>query len=624
MTTQSSRRNFMKQAAGTALAGYFGSTSLTARGLEAGGSSSGATVFLEPFDYSGVRLSDGMLKRQCDAARDFYFNLSDDDILKGFRHRAGLASPGNQLGGWYGGDPQPAKDWPDEWPRFVFSRGDMFNAFGQWLSGMARMSKATGDVALQKKATGLMLEWAKTIEPEGYFYYSRNPIAPHYTYEKTICGLIDLYEYGNEKEALPVLERITEWATANLDRARVNPSPEAASGVGGCEWYTLCENLYRAYQLTGDSKYKNFGDLWRYERYWSMFSDTSEPTPYHLHAYSHCNTLSSAAMTYRVTADPKYLRTIVNAYDWFDRTQFYATGGYGPGEQLMAPDGSLGKSLETNADTFETPCGSWACFKLGKYLMQFTGEARYGDWMERVLYNGIGAALPMERGGKTFYYSDYRIGGARKVYFPAAFPCCSGTYIQAVADYHNIIYFRNRANLYVNLFVPSAVTWQHDDAEVSVVQETIYPESDTTVLSVSPTRSASFGLNVRIPKWCEAAEVSLNGRRHDVTCEPGKWATIQRRWSQGDRVSVRFPMRLNLSAIDPQHSRRVAMTYGPIVLVRLHEQSLIPGAGAVSDWVSAGTRPLEFRALNQPSGSFVPFYKLPEEVNYTMYFDLPA
>jgi uncharacterized protein len=116
----------------------------------------------------------------------------------------------------------------------------------------------------------------------------------------------------------------------------------------------------------------------------------------------------------------------------------------------------------------------------------------------------------------------------------------------------------------------------------------------------------------------------INGTRHDVTCEPGKWATIQRQWSQGDRVSVRLPMRLSLSAIDPQHSRRIAMTYGPVVLVRLHEQSLIPTAGAVSDWVNAGSRPLEFRALNQPSGSFVPFYKLPEDANYTMYFDLQA
>ena len=57
-------------------------------------------------------------------------------------------------------------------------------------------------------------------------------------------------------------------------------------------------------------------------------------------------------------------------------------------------DGSLGKALETRSDTFETLCGSWAGFKLARYLMLFTGEARYGDWIERLFYNGAGAALP--------------------------------------------------------------------------------------------------------------------------------------------------------------------------------------------------------------------------------------
>jgi len=107
-------------------------------------------------------------------------------------------------------------------------------------------------------------------------------------------------------------------------------------------------------------------------------------------------------------------------------------------------------------------------------------------------------------------------------------------------------------------------------------------------------------------------------------CEPGKWATIQRQWSAGDRVKVQLPMRLNLSAIDRQHPRRVAITYGPVVLVRLHQPELTPAGGAVSDWVHAGGEPLEFRAVNQPAGSFVPFYKLSEDANYTMYFDLQA
>ena len=109
-------------------------------------------------------------------------------------------------------------------------------------------------------------------------------------------------------------------------------------------------------------------------------------------------------------------------------------------------------------------CGSWAAFKLSRYLMQFTGEARYGDWTERIFYNGIGSALPVTTEGKNFYYSDYRLAGGMKVYYLAAWPCCAGTYIQAVADYHNIIYYKNAENLRESLCA-SEVTWSSRKAK---------------------------------------------------------------------------------------------------------------------------------------------------------------
>ena len=86
---------------------------------------------------------------------------------------------------------------------------------------------------------------------------------------------------------------------------------------------------------------------------------------------------------------------IRNAYDFLQNTQCYATGGFGPAERIMPTNGNLGKALDYHQNTCETPCCSWAAFKLARYLMQFTGEARYGDWIERLIYNGIGGILPI-------------------------------------------------------------------------------------------------------------------------------------------------------------------------------------------------------------------------------------
>src|SRR5580704_17721379 len=189
---------------------------------------------LEEFGYSGVRLLDGALLRQFQVTRDTYYGIPNDSLLFGFRQRDGLPAPGKSLDGWYG--------------------DDTFSIFGQVLSGMARMSKATNDQPLREKAVFLMNEWGKTIEPDGYFFYSMHPNVYHYTYEKTIGGLNDIYEYTGAKEALVYLDRITDWAIKNLDRSKV-PLPPLKASAGGDEWYTLSENLYRAYLNTGDPKY---------------------------------------------------------------------------------------------------------------------------------------------------------------------------------------------------------------------------------------------------------------------------------------------------------------------------------------------------------------------------------
>ncbi len=610
MNGPSGRRDFMKQALiATSLAPLASHLERTDFGTTQPGvaeNGSEAKTFLEPFNYEGVHLLDGMFKRQYDTARDYYYKIPDDDVLKGFRHRAGLRAPGHEMGGWYSGNPAITTWW---------SAGDVFNTFGQWLSGMSRMAKATGDEAIGAKATHLMMEWGRTIETDGYFYYSRRPWLPHYIYEKTVCGLVDLYEFGGRKDALPLLEKITDWASGNLDRIR---QPDQ-----GTEWYTLSENLYRAYQLTGNPKYKTFGDVWRFTPYWKSFVGGTELTPYHHHAYSHVNTLSSAAMTYAVTGDPEYLKIIVNAYDWLEQTQFYATGGYGPDEELLPPDGSLGESLETTFKTFETPCGTWAGFKLARYLMRFTGNAKYGDWIEKLVYNGIGAALPMAPEGRTFYYSDYRLGGGRKIYhLDGTWPCCSGTLPQALADYHNIIYFKDPTSLYVNLFVPSRVTWNCDGKEVNLEQETTYPESDTTTLTIRPTGKCTFGLKFRVPRWSRGAQVKINGDNHNVDCQPGAWAAIKRSWMPGDRVSIQFPMHITFAPIDKQHPNRVAVTYGPVVLVRDQQPVLVPKGNDVSGWIVPKGDSLEFSAVEQPHGAFLPFYRVGVGTPYNMYFDV--
>ena len=601
-----SRRDFIKIVAGATCTGLAGIQGASADSLQ---TSSLTRSKLEQFDYSGVTLLPGRLKNQYEGARDLFFNIPNENFLLGFRQRAGLHAPGEPLIGWYGGAPVG--------PNVAeIISPDKYNAFGQYISGMARMAKATGDSQMRDKVSTLIAEWAKTIEPDGYFYYSRRPWTPHYIYEKMICGLVDAYAFGNDTQAVNHLERITAWAEKNLDRSRKTPLLNGVNpSANGTEWYTLSENLYRAYQVTGDERYRKFGELWHYDNYWGMFNGSVAQNPYGRHAYSHVNTFSSAAMAYSVTGDPRHLATIVNAHDWLQRTQVYATGGFGPGERIVSEDGSLGRELETNGNTYETVCGSWAIFKLSRYLMAFTGEAKYGDWIEKTVYNGIGAALPIQPDGSNFYYSDYRIGGGRKIYsLHGKWTCCSGTYPQSIADYHNLIYFHDHESLYVNLFVPSEVSWKG----LTLRQETEFPEVEASVLTVRAGFPTRMPLRIRIPSWCESASIRINNSEQRISCVPGTWALVDRTWSAGDRVTLDLPMRLAYVPVDPQHPQRVAVVYGPVVMVRRQKGAM---ANSIKSMNKDNTT-LSFQLVSTAKEEFVPFYSVDRDQPYEMYFDL--
>lgn len=555
------------------------------------------------FDYDGVRLSDSRWRRQVAGAREFYLGVPNDDILHGFRQAAGLSAPGKPLGGW--------------------CRENSSTVFGQWLSGFARLYRATGDRALLDKASTLMAEWGRTIAPDG------NCRMRHYAFDKLVCGLVDMHLYAAHPDALGLLDKVSAYAQRSLEREPRTVTPSHNTEYYGLpqEWYTLSENQYRAFQATGNDEYRKFAEVWHYPQYWNKFANSALPSGTSgVHAYSHVNTFSGAAKAYEVTGDPTYLNIIRNFYDYMRNTQCYATGGYGPNERFMTPDdGSLGRALETRSDTFETLCGSWAAFKLSRYLMQFTGEARYGDWMERLFYNGAGAALPLRPGGRNFYYSDYRTSGGIKTDYWENFTCCSGTYFQDVADYHNLIYYKDPAGLYVNLYVPSEVQW----GGISVVQQAGYPETDTSTLTISGARK--FALRLRVPAWSREMSVMLNGTPSGVSCKPGEWATLDRAWNSGDRVDVRIPLRLRYEAVDRWHPRRVAVMRGPVVLALDYNYhapwfELPRDEADLSKWLVAEDSPAVFR-VNRPDGKpvrlkFRPFYQTAEDFPYLMYFDL--
>jgi hypothetical protein len=121
--------------------------------------------------------------------------------------------------------------------------------------------------------------------------------------------------------------------------------------------------------------------------------------------------------------------------------------------------------------------------------------------------------------------------------------------------------------VYVNLFVPSRVTWKQGGAQISMTQQTSYPNSNETSLQLKLDQPERFLVALRVPAWAGAATaVRVNGKAANATVRPGSWAEIERDWKDGDRIEFSLDMPLRLMPIDPQHQNMVALLHGPVAL----------------------------------------------------------
>jgi uncharacterized protein len=554
-------------------------------------------LLLQPFNYNEVKLEQSPLKNQLDEVVADYLAIPNDDILKGFRERAGLPTNGaKDMGGWYS--------------------NDVFHVFGQFIAGMSRLYAASGNEALKTKVNTLVAEWSKTIDKDGYFFYSNKPNAPHYVYEKMVGGLVDNYVFAGNKEALKYLSIITDWAVENLNRDRVY-------GQTKSEWYTLSENLYRAYAVTKDKKYLDFGKLWEYTEYWNTYARGEKVnTSIHHHAYSHVNTLSSAAAAYMVSGDEKYKTIIKNAYDYLQKEQCFATGGFGPNERFLSKD-ELINTLENTHNSFETQCGSWAIFKLSKYLMEVTGDAKYGDWIEKMTINGIGANVPMTKDGRVHYYSDYNPRQGSKNNYHQGWSCCTGTRPQAVAEYADLVYFKNAKGLFVNLYTPSKIQWNG----LAIEQQTKFPESNETEFVVSGNNAALNNrvIGFRKPAWAREMPVTtVNGKIVKPSFE-NNWMQVERNWKNGDRVKIVFPMNLYAARLDETKAFPAAIMYGPVVMaanvITDYPTDFVDEKNLSSHLVATTNQPLNYSVKNHDNLILKPYYRYAVEEPYVLYFD---
>ena len=525
------------------------------------------TTPLTQFGYGDVQLLDGPMLVQFRQNHSLFLSLNEDSLLKPFRQLAGQPAPGEDMGGWY--SPSGLFDPPKNMTGYIPG-----HSFGQYLSGLSRAYAVTRDAATQAKVQRLVAGFSATISERFYKDYC----IPAYTFDKTNCGLIDAHEFARDPQALAVLNRATDAVLPYLppkalNREEMMARPHKNISFTWDETYTLPENFYLAYQRGAGARYRELARRFlEDDTYFGPLSENRNVLPGQ-HAYSHVNALCSAMQAYLTDGSEKHLHAARNGFA-FVQQQSFATGGWGPREGFCKPESDeLAKSLTSTHDSFETPCGAYGHFKITRYLMRVTGDSRYGDSMETILYNTILGARPIRPDGISFYYADYNNDG-KKVDYDQKWPCCSGTFPQLTADYGISSYLRSAKGIHVNLYVPSRVTWRQGGARVSLTQTTQYPVNGDVGMQLALSRPEQFTIALRIPAWAGGlSRVAVNGKRVDVSLKPGTWAELDRTWKDGDQVELSLDMPLRLVALDDHHPQLVALLYGPVALFAIEQGS---------------------------------------------------
>ena len=208
--------------------------------------------------------------------------------------------------------------------------------------------------------------------------------------------------------------------------------------------------------------------------------------------------------------------------------------------------------------------------QLNLQLLRLTGEAQFGDELERTLYNHL-AAAQHPHGSDWCYYTALE---GRKPY-DKGITCCHSSGPRGMALAPQAAYLRGhdvgRDVLLVNTLESSHATLELGGQTVTVRQHSGFPRSGESVLTLRLARPATFALRVRVPAW--ASPLILQAEGADLTSQGG-WATVPaREWKEGDRIAIGFTLGPRLVLGEHGNAGRAAAAWGPFVLACDQQQN---------------------------------------------------
>ena len=486
-----------------------------------------------------------------------------------------------------------------------WSDGDCY----KWIEAAASLYSVTREEQLDRQMDELIAVIAKAQAPDGYISTQIQLDPTKRRWED--LRRHELYNMGHLLTAACIHRRAT-GKNSFLDVARkladylhtvFDPRPKELAHFGFNPSNIM--GAAELYRTTGDKKYlrlaQTFVDMRGSQPGGGDQNQTALALRKETAAVGHVVTAAylwaGAADVYAETGEKALLDALARL--WIDVTdrKMYVTGGaaalhYGDSSRgLPRNKPFFGTVHEAFGAPYQLPnrtAYNETCANIGNAMwswrmLALTGDAKYADLMERVLYNSMLSALALD--GKAFFYTNplRRCGpdvpllnndSAQR--WPNTTPaspvhcfCCPPSLARTIAQLQGWAYGLSDDGLWVHLYGGSTLETPLANGGLLRLRQTAdYPWDGKIALVMEKAPDAPFALRLRIPAWADRASLRLNGQPAGVECRPASYATLQRRWRPGDRVELDLPLDVRLVESHPlvEETRgQAAVMRGPLV-----------------------------------------------------------
>ena len=468
---------------------------------------------------------------------------------------------------------------------------------GKWLESAVLSAERASDQALLETGRDVLNRMVAAQEPGGYLGITdpairttEKPLRGMDAYELyfTMHGLLTAHETWDDKTAMKTAEDLGDYFVRHIGPGKaefwpsdLRPPENVGKSLGGhsaiaghsvhygWEGTLLIDPMMRLYKLTDDPAYLEWCqwvvsriDEWSGHDALSKLDNVAagemgihEIQPY-VHAHTFHMNFQGLLRLYQVTGDRSLFRKVAGAWRDIADRQMYITGGVSVGEHYEP-----GHHLPITGNVVET-CASMSWLQLSQYLLELTGDPKYADAIEKLVWNHAFASQTAD-GTSNRYHTP--LNGTKPAGYFHGPDCCTASGHRMLARLPSLVYGVGDDGVYVNQFVESRTEVKLPGGGTTELKlETDYPEGEIIRINVTPDEPHRFPLKVRLPAWCDNPSVWVTGEELS-SLNPGTYRTISRKWQQGDTVEIKLPM--NIHRVKGTHTTegRISLKRGPVV-----------------------------------------------------------